>query len=254
MTDLIRKATGILRQSAFTTAFTGAGISVESGIPPFRGKNGLWNKYNPEILDIAFFHEHPSESWEVIREIFYDHFKNARPNKAHDILARMEREGLLSQVITQNIDDLHRLAGSKVVTAFHGNSATLRCIHCDRTYHISLISLDHLPPTCRECGGLLKPDFVFFGEAIPQMALHSSYEAASLSEVMLVIGTTGEVMPANQIPVIARQNGATIIEINPQPSAFTSVLTDIFLQGKAAEIMEMIDRELFPDVISPAPG
>lgn len=254
MTDLITKAAIILRQSGFTTAFTGAGISVESGIPPFRGDGGLWNQYNPEVLDLGYFHEHPSESWQIIREIFYNHFQNARPNKAHETLAHMEREGLLSQVITQNIDDLHRLAGSKVVTAFHGNSAVLRCTHCNRTYPVSGISLDHLPPTCRECGGLLKPDFVFFGEAIPQVALLAAYEAANLSEVMLVIGTTGEVMPANQIPLIAKQNGATIIEVNPQSSSFTSSVTDMFLQGKAAEVMGMLEDELFREPISPVPG
>lgn len=253
MTDRITKAIIFLRQSGFTTAFTGAGISVESGIPSFRGDGGLWSKYNPEVLNLGYFHEHPSESWQIIREIFYDHFQNARPNKAHETLARMECEGLLSQVITQNIDDLHRLAGSKAVTSFHGNSAVLRCTHCDRTYPVSVISLDHLPPTCRECGGVLKPDFVFFGEAIPQAALLAAYEAANLSEVMLVIGTTGEVMPANQLPLIAKQNGATIIEVNPKPSSFTSSVTDIFLQGKAAEVMGMLETELFREPISPVP-
>lgn len=245
LADKIRDAANLLRKSTFTTAFTGAGISVESGIPPFRGENGLWSKYDPGTLEISNFTTHPTESWRVIKEIFYDFFTHAKPNKAHFVLARMELEGLLGQVITQNIDNLHREAGSRVVSAFHGNSSNLICLHCGRTYHIDEISLDLLPPTCRECGGLLKPDFVFFGEQIPQIPLMASYEAASISEVMLIIGTGGEVMPANQIPVMAKQNGARIIEINPAASAYTGNITDIFLKGKATAIMELLETALF---------
>lgn len=239
-------ATALLN-SRYTTAFTGAGISVESGIPPFRGNGGLWDKYDPRILEIDYFINKPAESWKVIKEIFYDFFGEARPNMAHQVLARMEKEGLLGQVITQNIDHLHQDAGSVMVTAFHGNSAWLRCLHCHRDYRVKEISLDHLPPTCRECGGLLKPDFVFFGEAIPAQALTASYEAASISDVFLIIGTTGEVMPANQFPHMAKQGGTKIIEINPEPSAYTNKITDIFLQGKAATIMADLEKLLFSE-------
>ncbi|MEI7661506.1 MAG: NAD-dependent deacylase [Bacteroidota bacterium] len=246
MKDKITEAALILKKSRFTTAFTGAGISVESGIPPFRGAGGLWGKYDPRILDINYFLSDPVGSWSVIKEIFYDFFDSAKPNQAHLTLARMEQEGLLGRIITQNIDNLHQEAGSEMIYEFHGNSKNLRCIHCNREYPAGTISLDHMPPTCRECGGILKPDFVFFGEAIPRLALAAAYEAASISDVFLIIGTTGEVMPANQIPVMAKENGATIIEVNPDPSNYTERITDIFLRGKAAAMMGKLADCLFP--------
>ncbi|MCK9203190.1 MAG: NAD-dependent deacylase [Bacteroidales bacterium] len=244
--EKIKKAVQILKHSRFTTAFTGAGISVESGIPPFRGKDGIWNKYDPEALDISYFTENPEHSWMIIKELFYDYYNSAKPNPAHLALARMEREGLLGRVITQNIDNLHQEAGSRMVFEFHGNLTKLKCLSCFKKYNVPEISLDHLPPTCRECGGILKPDFVFFGESIPQDALMASYEAAGLSDVFLIIGTTGEVMPANQIPPLAKQNGAIIVEINPEPSHYTNMVTDLYLQGKASEIMKEIEKGLFP--------
>jgi NAD-dependent deacetylase len=236
----IREAADLMRNSKFTTAYTGAGISVESGIPPFRGDEGLWSRYDPKFLDIGYFFESPAESWEVIKEIFFDFFGEARPNRAHLALANLEMNGLIARVITQNIDNLHQEAGSREVFEFHGNSKRLICLA-----HME-VSLDHLPPTCRQCGGLLKPDFVFFGEAIPQLPLAAAYEAASLSDVFLVIGTTGEVMPANQIPFMAKSNGAKIIEVNLSESHYTPRITDVFLRGKAGEVMKLLERELLP--------
>ena len=241
----IKRAITLLRQSSFTTAYTGAGISVESGIPPFRGEGGLWTKYDPELLDINHFMQDPLSAWKIIKEIFYDFFGKAKPNRAHLVLAEMEQKGILSRVITQNIDNLHQEAGSVKVFEFHGNSKNLVCLACLKQYHISEVSLEHLPPTCRQCGGLLKPDFVFFGEGIPQFPLSAAYEAANISEVFLIIGTTGEVMPANQIPFLAKSNGVSIIEVNPEESNYTRNITDIFLKGKATEIMERISTGLF---------
>ncbi len=242
----IERAVAILKQSSFTTAYTGAGISVESGIPPFRGEGGLWTKYDPELLYIDHFMNDPASAWTIIKEIFYDFFGQAKPNKAHLVLSEMEKNGFIGRVITQNIDNLHQEAGSNRVFEFHGNSKHLVCLACHMHYHVNEINLDHLPPTCRQCGGLLKPDFVFFGEGIPQLPLAAAYEAASISEVFLIIGTTGEVMPANQIPFLAKSNGATIIEVNLDESNYTRNITDIFLKGKATEIMGMIAEGLFP--------
>ncbi len=250
MGNLVQQAAQLISTSRFTTAFTGAGISVESGIPPFRGDSGLWQKYDPKVLEINYFKENPGESWKVIKEIFYDFFGQARPNKSHKILARLEANGLLGRIITQNIDYLHQEAGSRQVFEFHGNSKSLVCLHCNRSYKLGEISFDHPPPTCRECGGLLKPDFVFFGEAIPQLPLTAAYEAASISDVFLIIGTTGEVMPANQFPFMAKSHGACIIEINLTPSNYTSAITDIFLQGKATTMMEKLETVLFPSSLN----
>lgn len=237
---LLDKAVKAINASVHTTAFTGAGISVESGIPPFRGSGGLWNKYNPETLDIDFFNEYPLESWKVIKEIFYDFFSSAKPNMAHHALAHLEEKALLSAIITQNIDNLHQVAGSKKVIEYHGNSQKLRCPYCNNMFKPDEVNLNDLPPRCQADNSVLKPDFVFFGEPIPGMAHILSTEESQTAEVFLLIGTTGEVMPAAMVPRLAKDRGASIIEINPKESLYTKDITDIFLQGKATEIMEEI--------------
>jgi len=176
--DSIRKAAQLLRNAHQSIAFTGAGISVESGIPPFRGATGLWSRYDPIVLDIGYFFEYPKEAWSVIKEIFYDFFGQARPNAAHQALASLEKSGHVDAVITQNIDNLHQQAGS-----------------------------------------------VF------------SMQAARTADLFLVIGTTGEIMPASMIPRLAKENGAKIIEINPEPSNYTYGVTDIFIQEQATTAM-----------------
>lgn len=241
----IKKAAGVLLQSKHTTAFTGAGISVESGIPPFRGKDGLWSKYDPKILELNYFFEHPKDSWEVIKEIFYDYFGKAKPNDAHKVLAEMEKNNLLQAIITQNIDNLHQAAGSKTVYEFHGTSAKMICTNCKRKFESEKIKFDKIPPVCITCGGLLKPDFIFFGEGIPAVAFQKSVEEAENADVFLLIGTTGLIEPAASIPYKAKYNDAVIIEINPERSAFTERITDIFLQGKAGEVMTELGKHLF---------
>lgn len=233
---LLESAAAQLRQAVHVTAFTGAGISVESGIPPFRGVDGLWSKYDPNCLDIEYFHRHTAEAWRVIREIFYNFFGQARPNFAHRALAALEREHIVQAVITQNIDNLHHEAGSIVVHEFHGNSRLLRCLKCDGTKPAAEVDLGVLPPMC-SCGGVYKPDFVFFGENIPEPARTNSFHEAELADLFVLIGTTGEVYPAALIPREAKQNGAFVIEINPEPSEYTHSIADIFLQGKAGAIM-----------------
>ncbi|NCA86737.1 MAG: NAD-dependent deacylase [Clostridia bacterium] len=231
------KAAQLMRTAKNLTVFTGAGVSVESGIPPFRGSSGLWQKYDPQVLDLHYFYQNPLESWRVIKEIFYDFFGNAKPNAAHLALARLQEMGLLRCIITQNIDNLHQEAGNTIIHEFHGNSQILKCTACEQHYPAGEIDLGVLPPKCPDCGGLLKPDFIFFGEGIPMDAYHQSQAAARVADIFVIIGSTGEVMPANQIPVIARQSGAKIIEINPEPSHYTHVITDIYLGGKAGEIL-----------------
>lgn len=239
------KAAEIIKQSKFTIAFTGAGISVESGIPPFRGELGLWNKYNPQVLDLGYYLNHPDECWVYIREIFYDFFADAQPNKAHLVLAEMEKKGMLKSIVTQNIDNLHYDAGNKVVHEFHGNAKKLKCLKCGRIYDAKEINFDNIPPKCEADGEILKPDFIFFGEGIPTKAYSNSFADAEKAEVCIVIGSTGEVTPAAYVPRTAKENGATIIEINPEKSLFTNTLTDIYLKGKASEVMEKLAKELF---------
>jgi NAD-dependent deacetylase len=253
--EAVHKAVSLIRSAKHLTAFTGAGISVESGIPPFRGPGGLWGKYEPETLQIAYFLKDPARAWPTIKEIFYDNFGRARPNRAHEVLARLEVEGWpqdgadggrarLRMLVTQNIDNLHYAAGSRNIAEFHGNSRLLVCLSCGKKAEASPALLDRLPPRC-PCGGVYKPDFIFFGEGIPAEAHRRSMAAALKTDVMLVVGSTGEVYPAAMVPRTAHENGARIIEINPEPSAFTDSITHVHVAMKAGEAFALIERELF---------
>jgi NAD-dependent deacetylase len=245
MQSLIDFAVSEIKKSSYTIAFTGAGISVESGIPPFRGEHGLWNKYDPEVLDLGYYLQNEEKCWIYIREIFYDFFADAKPNAAHEVLAKMEQNNLLQAVITQNIDNLHQEAGSKNIFEFHGNSKKLKCLKCGEVYHAKDVDFQNIPPRCKNDEKILKPDFIFFGEGIPGDAYTGAFDEAAKAEVCLVIGSTGEVMPASYVPRTAKQNGATIIEINPEESLFTNQVTDIHLKGKAGDILTEISRSLF---------
>ncbi len=240
----IAEAASIILKSSHLTAFTGAGISVESGIPPFRGENGLWSKYNPQILEINYFLRHPEESWKVIRKIFYDHFERAEPNPAHRILAKWEHSGLLKATITQNIDNLHFRAGSRNVIEYHGNSRELTCLECGKIFNVEEEEpgtiFKTMPPRC-SCGGILKPRFVFFGEGIPPEAAVGAERESKKSDVMLVIGSTGEVYPASLIPAMAKESGASIVEINTEASNYTNSVTDIFIRARATKAMLALD-------------
>ncbi len=236
----IKKAAEIILNAKHITAYTGAGISVESGIPAYRDEGGLWTKYDTKVLELNYFNDEPLAAWEIIRQIFFDYFRDSKPNPAHKALAQMEEKGMLKAIITQNIDNLHQEAGSKTVFEFHGNSKTMVCTKCGEKYKSEKINLDKLPPKCVICEGVLKPDFIFFGEGIPQEAYNNSFKEADSADVFLLIGTTGTVYPAASVPIKAKQNGAKIIEVNPGVSEFTNSITDIHLKGKAGEIMSKL--------------
>ncbi|WP_372648907.1 NAD-dependent deacetylase [Draconibacterium sp.] len=245
MNTLLKESAKLIKGSNFTFAFTGAGISVESGIPPFRGEHGLWNKYNPQVLDLGYFLNNSAHCWTYIREIFYDFFADAKPNDAHRVLAQMERNKLLNAVVTQNIDNLHYEAGSESVYEFHGNSKKLKCLKCGKVYDARDIDFENIPPKCANDGEVLKPDFIFFGEGIPHDAYADSFAAAEKAEVCIIVGSTGEVTPASYVPRTAKQAGATIIEINPEETIFTSAITDIHLKGKATDVLNQLGELLF---------
>lgn len=168
----INKAARLIINSSKTIAFTGAGISVESGIPPFRGDGGLWSQYNPLILDLNYYIKNHSESWPVIKKLFYDFFDKSKPNTAHYILADWEERGFLTGIITQNIDHLHQKAGGKNIIEFHGTSQSFICTQCKNEIQVTELNLTKESPKCslKNCNGLLKPNFIFFGENIPELA------------------------------------------------------------------------------------
>jgi NAD-dependent deacetylase len=240
MDDLIHRAVDHLKSAKHATALTGAGISIESGIPPFRGKGGLWEKFDPmEIAHIEAFLSDPARVWQVLVKDLKDIIDRARPNDGHKGLARLETMGFLKTVITQNIDGLHQMAGNTDVIEFHGTFAWQRCMQCEKRVETQKVDASVLPPRCA-CGGVLRPDAVFFGEMIPPVALWRSQEAASHCDVMLVVGTSAIVQPAASMPIIAKQSGAVVIEINPEPTPLTGVISNYLIRGKAGEVLNRI--------------
>ncbi len=238
--DLINQSVDYINKSKVIVAFTGAGVSAESNIPTFRDDDGIWQKYNPQLLEINHFMANPADSWKVIKQIFYDKFANANPNDAHYAFMELERMGKLRSIITQNIDNLHQKSGSKNVIEFHGNSNKLVCTNCHQGYAIGEIDLNKDIPRCPKCFGILKPDFVFFGESIDQKIHNLAAREAQLCDLMIIVGTSGEVFPAALIPENAKFYGAKIIEINTKPSNYTNSLVDIFIEGKASRILKEI--------------
>ena len=231
MQEKIKKAARIICQSKRTLALTGAGISVESGIPDFRSPGGLWQRFNPiEYATIDAFRADPEKVWRMLQEMSVL-LSSARPNPAHTGLGRLQKTGLLHTIITQNIDNLHQEGGATRVIEYHGNSKTLSCLWCNARYSSAELE-GQVPPKCG-CGKILRPDVVFFGEPIPTRVLQDSFALASACNTLLVLGTSAEVTPANTIPQTAKMAGAKIIEINLTPTVLTRYLTDIFLQGKA---------------------
>jgi len=220
-------------------ALTGAGISVASGIPAFRGMSGLWAKYDPEeYATIEAFQRNPAKVWVMLKE-FKEVIQNARPNPAHLALAKLEQLGYLRAIITQNVDGLHQEAGNTNVIEFHGSNREAVCLKCGGKRASGELDLAVLPPYCN-CGGVFKPDAVFFGEPIPWPALSRSREEAYNCRVVLVIGTSAVVEPAASIPYLARRAGATIIEVNPE----RALSADLFLRGPAEEIMPLLVDEV----------
>ena len=230
----IEDAARIIMISKYVVALTGAGISVASGIPPFRGPGGIWTKHGePPPNGYQRFLEDPAKWWRarINKEGFYRDFietlSTANPNPAHFALSELENLGYLKCVITQNIDNLHRRAGTQNIAEIHGNSFLFRCIDCGKRFEPQAfsITLDTLPPKCPECkNGLIKTDTVFFGEPIPEDVLKKCFLETSKCDCMLSIGTSALVTPAASLPIRAKQvNNAWLIEINPYETGISDI-------------------------------
>ncbi|MBN2157828.1 MAG: NAD-dependent deacylase [Spirochaetes bacterium] len=237
MDATIARAADIILSAKHVIALTGAGISTESGIPDFRSRGGLWERYDPsEYATIDAFHERPGKVWEMLFDMV-GLTRSARPNPGHAALAELEKMELLKCIITQNVDNLHQEAGSVNVIEYHGNVSRLECLSCgtvyeDREFDVAEIIKSRVPPVCGKCKVMLKPTVIFFGEMIPQEATVRSQEAARNADVVMVIGTSATVYPAAGIPLIAKQNNAVIIEFNIEETGLTNYATDIFVRGK----------------------
>ena len=254
----IGEAAAVVREARHAVALTGAGLSVESGIPPFRGPGGLWTKYGEPPMDgYQRFVEDPKAAWQARldpakegwRRGLEETLGQAKPNDGHRALAALEADGHLACLITQNIDGLHGDAGSERVAEIHGNYALLRCLGCVTRFPPEAIAVDpaSLPPRCPDCGGMLKGDTVQFGEPIPQDVLRRCFEEVARCDVMLVAGTSATVFPAADFPQEVLRGGGTVIEVNPLPSELTRVAT-LALQGPGGAVL----TRLLEHVRSPA--
>lgn len=218
---------------------TGAGISAESGVPTFRGKDGLWRRYRAEELATPqAFGRDPRLVWE-----WYDWRRQliakVEPKAAHLALARLEDRCPDFSLITQNVDGLHPKAGSRRLLELHGNIWRLRCTAEQRTLTDERLPLPELPPRCPACQALLRPDVVWFGEALPEAVLRQAFEAAGEAEVFLVVGTAAVVQPAASLPLTAKRSGAYVIEVNLEPTPISSGV-DESLFGLAGEVLPML--------------
>ena len=196
-------------------------------------------------MDLAAFGSGsiPEKVWRVLILELKAALDAARPNDGHKGLARLEAMGRLTTVITQNVDGLHQSAGNTDVIEFHGTFARLQCLNCAEERHIRTVDLSRMPPRC-DCGGIYRPACIFFGELISPVCLARSQQLAAQCEVMLVVGTSATVQPAASMPLIAKQNGAAIIEVNPEVTPLTFTLTDHFLQGGAGTMMNRLLQEM----------
>jgi NAD-dependent deacetylase len=246
--DIARAATWI-RQARHTVALTGAGLSVESGIPPFRGPGGIWARYGEPPMDgYQRFLRDPRRAWQELLEpkepwavALRDTLAAAKPNAGHQALAALERHGHLACVITQNIDDLHREAGNRSLAEIHGNFRLLRCIQCVSRFRRDELNVEpeNLPPHCPHCGGIVKADIVHFGEPIPPDVLQRCFEEVERADCMLVAGTSATVYPAADFPCAVLRQGGTVIDVNPLESELTP-LVNLSLRGPGGAVLERL--------------
>ena len=239
----IERAAGVLAAARHAVALTGAGLSVESGIPPFRGPGGLWTKHGePPMNGYQRFLADPARAWRErlspsgpMREL-WETLRAAQPNAGHRALAALEDMGIVRYLITQNVDNLHTAAGSRAVAEIHGNYTLVRCLECVTRFPFGAIALDDLPPRCPQCHGLLKSDTVSFGEPIPPDVLQRCFEATEPCDCMLVAGTSATVYPAAQFPFDVRERGGHLIEVNLYESELTPFCA-VSLRGAAASVL-----------------
>ena len=230
-----------LKESKSIVFFTGAGISAESGIPTFRGKDGIWNKLKPEELaDFNAFLKNPGLVWE-----WYNHRKKiiheSKPNAGHIAIADMQNIFSNVAVVTQNIDNLHSRAGSKTIYELHGNIERNYCVKC-RTFYNEELDFSNGVPKCK-CGGLIRPDVVWFGEYLPEDQFNASEKAAEDCDLFFIVGTSAVVYPAASLIFTAKQNGAYLVEVNLEETEISGV-ADLSFFGTSGEILPAILKKI----------
>lgn len=236
-----RRLAEMLLAAKNAVILTGAGVSTASGIPDFRGPSGLWRRLDPSLFEISYFYQDPLGSWRLFMERF-GQLRGVRPNPAHMAIARLEELGLVKAVITQNIDGLHQAAGSRRVIELHGNASRAVCTECGRKYDIEeafkAVKEGRLP-TCPVCGGLLKPDVVYFGEPLPPDALEEAFSLAESSDLFIVVGSSLAVSPANQLPIMAKARGAKLAIVNVGETTLDD-MADLRVDAPVEKFMPMV--------------
>lgn len=241
MTEINDDLIARLKRAQRIVISTGAGGSAESGVPTFRGKDGIWNKMKPEeMASVDGFMNNPQLVWE-----WYQYrrqlMSEVKPNPGHYAIAEMENIFPEMVLITQNIDGLHREAGSTKILELHGNISRNKCLDCNRLYD-GEINLEKGLPHC-SCGGMIRPDVVWFGEMLPQQVLERAFSESEKADIFFTVGTSGYVQPAASLPLVAGRGGACVIEINIEATVLTPSV-DIFLQGKSGDILPRIVKRL----------
>lgn len=243
------RAAQVLVSSRYVIALVGAGMSVESGIPPFRGAGGLWTKHGEPPMDgYRRFFDDPAAHWRTMLERrssddeFIRALNAAVPNDGHFALAELERLGVLRHTITQNVDNLHAEAGSVSVTEIHGNRTKVRCIECGRRQPFADIDTRVLPPRCPDCRSIMKSDTVMFGEPIPRDALERCQEEARRADCVLIAGTSATVVPAALYPEYVLNAGGSLVEVNTEPTPFTPRCAAVLRGPSGVLLPQLVER------------
>ncbi|HHY10471.1 MAG TPA: NAD-dependent deacylase [Firmicutes bacterium] len=237
----------MLEEAEHAVVFTGAGISVESGIPTFRGEGGVWEKYDPQrVAGLRGFKKDPRHLWDFLKDLLKPKGAPTVPNAGHYALAALETQGLIRSVITQNIDGLHQDAGSRRVLELHGSLRRLHCLECfwEGETGKAIPDFQETYPNCPNCGSnLVKPQIVLFGEALPQEVMKEVEEEACACDLFIVVGSSLEVFPAAALPLMAKRNNAELILINRDPISYYGIF-DLSILGTAGNILPLLKKEI----------
>jgi NAD-dependent deacetylase len=237
------KAAEILLEDPPFTVITGAGISVESGLPPFRGPGGIWERYDPEVYGhIDTFKKDPEKAWVLFREMYISSI-DARPNGAHEALGRLQKNGIAGPIITQNVDRLHELGGAKDVIDVHGNITRIHCVECGKKIGKVSHPIEIEMFRC-DCGSFMRPDIVLYGEQLPTKKIDRAWKECSNGKPILIIGTSGVVLPVAYLPIQARGNGSRLVLLDPYPDIGYRDIVDITIREKAVYAMEELEKAL----------
>ena len=227
---------------------TGAGVSTASGIPDFRGPNGLYSRVSPRVFELDFFMTYPEEYYKIALDRIHT-MAGKEPNDNHFMLASLEDHGLIKSVITQNIDGLHKRSGTENVIELHGNLSTFKCLKCERVYEIAVVegmARQVGVPRC-DCGGLIKPCIIFFGEQLPYEALMKAQEYARSCNLFITMGTSLSVFPAADLPILTVKNNGRLFIINDEETQFDRIASVVYhcnLERFSAEVTALLDEEL----------